>query len=316
MNPDYTNFYHIDKYGKYNILSQLEDNMKSFFDTAFLNIGAYTNIKKPTNSLYGGDMCKLKPVQDPALSNGKAWETTKKDWVWESDSVFGSGTPIAISGVSINNSFYAGPNGSGNYTYSLNYPMGRVTFNNEIPLTSNIEIEHSYRNVQIYKSNEAAWFKELQQYSYDPTKFANISQITSNHRVQMPSIVLEILPGTELKPYEIGSTKNIIYQDIMTNVLTETYSDRAIILDILIQQKDRPLYLYDINKVVNNEVYPLNYNGSINPSGFSYSQLVEKPEYKLTVVYIKGADIIDLQNYGQNLYIATLRYKLEIFPWY
>ena len=53
MNPDYTNFYHIDRYGKYNILSQLEDNMKSFFDTAFLNIGAFININKPTTEKLG-----------------------------------------------------------------------------------------------------------------------------------------------------------------------------------------------------------------------------------------------------------------------
>lgn len=316
MNPDYTNFYHISKYGKYNVLSQLEDNFKSFFDTAFLNIGAYTNISRPSSQLYGGDMSRLSMTEDPSLDSGQAWETSKKDWVWESGVSYASGSPISVSGIYVNNDFYPGPTGYGDVTYSINYPLGRVVFDEPIPASSVVEAEYSYRNVQVYKSNEAAWFKELQQYSYDPTKYNNIKQITSNHRIQMPSVVLEFLPHMVMKPYEIGSTRNIIYQDLMANILTESYSDRAILLDILIQQKDRPIYLYDINKVVNDEVYPLNYNGSINSNGFSYSQLVEKPEYKLSVVYIKGADIIDLNNYGQNIYTSSLRYKIEIFPWY
>jgi|688.fasta_scaffold270616_1 hypothetical protein len=316
INQNYTHFFHIDKYAKYTILSQLEDNFKSFLDTAFLNIGAFTNIDRPTGTLYGGNMAKLNSVSDPALPSGSAWETSKKDWIWEDCCTYSGATPIDISGVYVNNIFYPEPTGASPYTYNLNYPLGRVTFASGIPLNSNVEMSYSYRNVQVYKSNESAWFKELQYASYDPTKFNNIKQITSNHRVQMPSIVLEFLPGMDMKPYEIGSTSNIIYQDLMLNILTESYSDRAIILDILVQQKDRPIYLYDINKVVNDGVYPLNYDGSINPSGLSYTDLVENTDYKLTIVYIKKADVIDLNNYGQNLYIGNLRYRLEIFPWY
>ena len=47
-----------------------------------------------------------------------------------------------------------------------------------------------------------------------------------------------------------------------------------------------------------------------------YEKLIENKNYDLTTVYIKKADIIDLHNYGQNLYIGNLRYKFEIFPWY
>lgn len=313
---DYTHFFHIDKYATYSVLSQLEDNLKSFLDTAFINIGAFTNINRPTGTLYGGDMSKLNPVSDPALPNGTVWETNKKDWVWEDTCTYEHAIPINISGLYVNNIFFPGPTGTAPYSYTLNYPQGRVVFGSGVSSTANIQIEHSYRNVQVYKSNESAWFKELQQYSYDPTKFNNIKQITSNHRVQMPAIVLEFLPGMDMKPYEIGSTRNIVYQDIMLHILTETYSDRAIILDILIPQKDRPIYLYDINKVVKDQVYPLNYDGSINPNGLSYTDLVQNSEYKLTVVYIKKADLIDLHNYGQNTFVGSLRYKLEIFPWY
>ena len=130
----------------------------------------------------------------------------------------------------------------------------------------------------------------------------------------MPAIIVEITPRTILKPYEIGSTTNIIYQDILLHVLTENFSDRAIILDILLQQKDRPLMLYDINKVVNNNAFPINFDGTKNENGKIYPELVDNNQYKLQVVYIKDASIIEMNNYGQNLYVGSFRYTIEIFP--
>jgi hypothetical protein len=313
---DYTHFLNTKKYSEYNVLAQLEDNFKSFLDTAFLNMGAFTNVTRSSSTIYGGNLSKLNLVKDPALPDGTVWETIRKDWIWEDSSTYSGANNIPISGLYINNSFYPGPSGSSGNNYTLNYPLGRVVFSNSLASNSNLQIEYSYRNVQIYKSNEALWFKELQQYSYDPTKFNNIKQITSNHRVQMPCIVIEFLPGMDFKPYEIGSNRNIIYQDIMLHILSETYADRANLIDILSQQKDRPIYLYDINKVINDNVYPLNYDGSINIDGMTYTDLVENKQYELTVVYIKKVNLIDLYNYGQTVYSANFRYTLEIFPWY
>lgn len=312
---DFTKFFHIQKYGKYTITSQLEDNFKSFLDWAFLNIGAYTNVNRPTtNALSGSAMYKLRLSTEPSLPSGRAWESSRKDWVWESGVSYGSGSPNNFSGVYVNNTFYPAPSGSGSYTYKVNYPLGRITFNSSVASTSNVEASYSFRNVQIYKSNESDWFREIQKYSYDPSKFNNIKEITANHRIQMPAIVLELTPRTILKPYEIGSTTNIIYQDILLHVLTENFSDRAIILDILLQQKDRPLMLYDINKVVNNNAFPLNFDGTKNPNGKIYPELVNNNQYKLQVVYIKDASVIDINNYGQNLFVGTFRYTVEIFP--
>lgn len=312
---DYTKFFHIQKYGKYTIISQLEDNLKSFLDWAFLNIGAYTNVNRPTtNALSGSAMYKLKLSSDPSVTSGRVWETSRKDWVWESGVSYGSGTPVSFSGVYVNNSFYPAPSGSGSVGYKANYPLGRVTFTNPLPANSNVEASYSFRNVQIYKSNESDWFREIQKYSYDPSKFNNIKEITSNHRVQMPSIVIELTPRTILKPYEIGSTTNIIYQDVLLHILSENFSDRAILLDILLQQKDRPLMLYDINKVVNNNAYPINFDGTKNSNGKVYPELVDNNQYKLQVVYIKDASIIEMNNYGQNLFVGSLRYTIEIFP--
>jgi hypothetical protein len=309
----YTKFNFVDQYGKYGIVSQLEDNLKSFLDWAFLNIGAYTNISKNQSNLYGTSMCKLQQATDPALA-GKAWESFKKDWVWESGVTYNSGSPINISGVYINDNFIPGPTGNSTYPYHINYPLGRVTFNKALTANTKVEAEYSFRNIQVYKSNESDWFKELQENSYDPSKYSNIKTITANHRVQMPCIILELLPRTVLSPYELGSRRNIILQDLMFHVLAENYSDRMIIIDILLNQKDKTLLLYDINKVVSDNAYSLDYRGSKNPNGKGYEEILSDSDYTLNTAHIKNMDMMDLETYGPNIFKGSLRASFLIFP--
>lgn len=310
---NYAKFNFVDQYGKYGIISQLEDNLKSFLDWAFLNIGAYTNISRTQTNLYGNTMSQLQQAVDPAVA-GKAWESVKKDWVWESGVVYNSGSPTAFSGVYVNNAFIPGPTGNSTYSYTVNYPLGRVTFNKPLTANTKVEAEYSFRNVQIYKSNESDWFKELQEYSYDPSKYNNIKNLTSTHRVQMPCIILELLPRIVLSPYELGTRRNIITQDLMFHVLAENYSDRMLIIDILLNQKDKTLLLYDINKVVNDNAYSLDYKGSKNPNGKGYEEILSDPDYILNTAHIKNLDIIDLENYGPNIFKGSLRASFLIFP--
>lgn len=307
---DCTMFFNVDSYGKYYKLTQLEDNIRSFLDWSFLNIGAFTNIHRvQTESMSGGNMYTLRPSD----TSNKIWETPRKEWVWEDNICYNNYAPINISGIYINNNFYPGPSGEGNYSYKLNYKLGSVIFNQSLQSTDIVELSYSFKNVQIYKSNECSWFHELQQYSYDPTKYTHASDLLSNQRVQMPCIILEFLPRTILKPYEIGSNKNIIYQDIMMHILTENYIERSTIIDILLNQKDRPLKLYDLNKVVKNKKYIFNYDGTLNTDRLNYKQCVENPEFFLDMVYIRNIDLIDFYSFNK-IHICNMRLGIEIIP--
>lgn len=303
-----TQFHHVDSISQKNRLSSLEDNIKSFLDWSFLNIGAFVNIpiSSPNSS--------LKPVSDPAQGT-KIWESMNKDWIYENahDNIsYKSLSPIAFSGIYLNNTFLPSPSGSGNYTYRVNYPLGRITFNNNVSNSSNIKAAYSYRYIQTYKANENNWWKEVQKEIYGPPKNNNESSIVSVHKIQIPAVIIELTPRTILNPFQLGSTDNIITQDILLHVLCNNSSQRNNIIDILIEQKDNTLYLYDINLAVKNKHTPLDQYGSINDDGKNYNTLVS--EYPTSWCLIKNTNISELNTISSSMHHGIVRWSIEIFP--
>lgn len=309
-------FQSVNNIGEKLLLSSLEDNIKSFLDWGFLNIGAFINVTAPTNGINSGGFHILKPVNDPSMPNNTVWETNRKDWVYETGISYTGSTPINISGIYLNNNLIPAPTGNSSLPYRINYPLGQIVFNNPVSASSNMQINYSYRYVQVYKSSEITWWKELQQLTYDP-KYTdkNKSQlITANHRVQMPAIVVEIIARTMQTPYELGNVKNIITQDILLHIFTENMVQRNTIIDILLLQKDKQTFLYDINKLVSNNVMPLNYLGQKNPNGLNYGQVISNDEYRSKVFYIDSAITSEFNTISSSLYNAVVRWSLKIFP--
>lgn len=311
-----TTFNHIDHIGqKYNI-SILEDNIKSFLDWGFLNIGAFINVQMPTSGMIGGNFHQCKAVSDPGSLINRVWESPKKDWVYESGVSFSGSSPINISGVYLNGTFLPGPNGTDTYGYYLDYPNGRINFGKSVSSTSRVELEYSYRYVEVYKANETTWWKELQTETYNPANFKTSPDlsITSNHRVQTPAIIIETVARTVLTPYELGTTQNIITQDLLLHIFTENPIQRNSLIEILLEQKDKSLNLYNINKVIKNDVNGLNYRGEINPSGLNYHQLSNNLDYIIKRAFIKKVELSELNTFSNALYNGIVRWSIEIFP--
>lgn len=298
------------------LLSSIEDNMKSFLDWGFLNIGGFVNVNIPTSGMSGGGFHVLKAVDDPALNKNTVWETVRKDWICETGIAYSGSSPINISGIYINNNFIPGPTGNSTYPYRLNYPLGQVVFSNPQHHNSQISANYSYRYIQVYKSTESLWWKELQQLSYDPnfTNNNKLDLISSNHRIQMPCVVVELISRTVQIPYELGNIKNIIGQDILLHIFTENATQRNTIIDILLLQKDRETYLYDINKIIQNNVNLIDYLGQKNPSGLNYGQILTNPNYQSNVFYIEDATVSELNTISSSLYNGIVRWSLKIFP--
>ena len=312
--PDYTKFGYVNKFGQYNIIGQLEDNLKSFFDYAFLSIGAFTNVSSANTSLYGGSFDTLNSISDPSYTDNTIYETVRKDWVWDSGVSYSGVSPVDISGVYVNDTLIPAPSGNVTYPYHLDYNQGRVVFSNALSSSDTVKMNYSYRNVQVYKGNESDWFKELQYNSYDPSKFTNVKNIINTHRVQMPCILIELAPGTDLIPYRIGTTENIIRQDVILHILAEKYVDRAYLLDILLLQKDKAIRLYNIHKIVENSVYPINYDGSRNSSYLNYAQISQNNTYFLRTCFFRDMNVIDLDYLTGSISRASIRLQLEIYP--
>lgn len=308
-------FNNVSSIGDNYLINQLEDNLKSFFDWGFLNIGAFVNIEIPTSGLYGGVFSDLKSTTQPSYKPGQVWQSYKKDWIWETGVSYNGHAPTQFSGIYINNNFYPAPTGSGNYTYNINYPLGQIIFDKPLAPTASVKAEYSYRWCQVYKSSTNPYWQELQELSYKPAPQINQQgsgdyNIGAMHRVQMPAIIIEPIARSFSQPWQLGATNFSVDQDILLHVFTENAFDNNKIVDIIRLQKDKTITLYDINKVVNSGVYPLQYNGSINPIGLCYGSLLT--HYRWNLCYFKEISVLNMESSNKNLHWCTLRLTAQV----
>jgi len=309
----YTKFKNINNISEDLLLNILESNLKMFFDWAFLNIGAWFNINIPQSGIYGTNShSTLLLTDDPSYTQGQVWQGIRKEWVWETGVVFNSGSPIDISGVYINNTF----NSILNNDFIIDYPLGRIIFDSPISKTSVVETNYSYRYVQTYRANESPWFSILQYSSYktDNNDIKRLSDgdwsIGGNHRVQMPAIIIESAPRSRSRPYELGSDNLIIEQDINCYILAENKNDRNKLLDILRYQQDLTIWLYDTNKLAQDDNFPLDYNGNRKTNPLMYPNIIE--QYKWRKCWIKAVNIYELESPSPELHQGMVRFTTEI----
>lgn len=316
MSCDLTNtFNNITNLGENYLINQLEDNLKSFLDWGFLNIGGFINVDIPTSGLYGGNFSQLKNTSQPGYKDGQVWQSFRKDWVWETGISYNSFQPNIFSGCYINNTFYAGPTGSGGFTYSVNYPLGQIIFNRPINSTTPITASYSYKWCQIYKGSTTPQWKELQGLTYQPSPSINQKasgeyNVGASHRIQMPAIIIEPIARSYSQPWQLGSYDFAIDQDILLHIFTENASDNHRIVDIIRLQKDKSIKMYDTNKIVRSGVFPLLYNGSINSSGLCYTDLLK--QFYWNLCFFKDISVLNMESANKNLYWCTLRLTAQV----
>jgi hypothetical protein len=297
------------------LLNIIESNFKMYLDWCFLKIGAWsdTNIAY-SGSIYGSanPYYKLLYTNDDNYVNGQVWQGIRKEWVWESGVSYNGNSPIKISGVYINGIF--NPYSSGNLT--IDYPLGRVIFDNPIASGSEVKANYSYRYVQTYRASDSPWFNIIQ-YSSLQTDNPDIVKsddgswsIGGNHRVQLPAIMIESLPRARQRPYEIGSNALIVDQALTFRILAENKNDRNKILDIIRNQQDATIALFDTNKIAQDNVFPLDANGDLIANPLMYPDLL--CQYLWRKCWIKSVDFIEIDSINHNFHQGEARVMLEI----
>lgn len=313
-----TKFNGVQNYGDPLLSDLLETSVHFFLQHAFLNIGAFTNINVPTGVYPTGigshsyEPYKLRLSRDPRHASGKVWEGIRSDWVWESGINYGS-QPIAISGVYVNSSFYPNtPTGANGF--KINYPEGKIVFNTAIPSTGTVKCAYSYRNVKI-ASSDANWFQSVQFDSFrgDDVQFTQKGSgtwdVLSINRVQLPAVVLESLPAVNMKPYEMGAINRTHYQDMYMHILSETPWDRKQIHDILVNQWQKRIACIKKKELLNDNRYPLTFDGNIATSGISYPTMVNSYSWQpITFEKIRSQEQIT----APPVFAATLRVTFSI----
>ena len=296
------------------LLNILESNFKMFFDWAFLNIGAWFDATIPHNeTLYSSVVppSQLLLVNDPSYVLGQVWQGIRKEWVWESGVSYYDQSPINISGCYLNNLFVP----YSDNTFSIDYPEGRIVFNTAKPKTSKINVNHSYRFVQTYRSNDSPWFNKIQYPSLDNSN-PDIQQISTGewsiagtNRIQLPCIIIESVPRSRSRPYELGNTSLWVEQDIAFYVLAENKNDRNKLLDILRLQQYLTIELYDTNTLSQDDNYPLNYMGDKN-NNLTYPEIID--QYSWRKCFIKNISLFEMESTTPNLFQGMARATVEI----
>jgi hypothetical protein len=315
-------FIGIDKYSANSMTSQLEHNIVSFLDDGLLKIGAFGNAIESISNLYGSEMSELRPVENDNYTDYTLWQSARKNWVYENISGVDY-SPISISGITVSGVvggpvFYPAPTGNTTLGYTINYKEGSVLFDTEVSSSAKVTASYSYKLFNVEVANKSNIWKSLQQKSFDPANFNNNyfssgDFITpSEHRTQLPTIVVESVSRSKNLPWRLGDHSLISEQKLLLHVIAENKADRDKINDILNRQSTRTIDLYDLNKLVESGTYPLNFDGSLNPSGLQYDQILANSDYKWMQCRFKNITISDMQFYGIDLYGSTVEITNEM----
>jgi hypothetical protein len=298
------------------LLNILESNFKMFFDWSFLKIGAWFDATIPNSGTIYGSVnppSQLLLVDDPSYTLGQVWQGIRKEWVWETGVLYSGNSPIDISGCYVNSTFVPY---SGNGPYHIDYPEGRLVFSSAQSTSTKINVNHSYRYVQTYRSSDSPWFNKIQYPSLNNSN-ADIEQrsngewsIVGSHRIQLPAIIIESSPRSRSRPYELGNNNLWLEQDISFYVLAENKNDRNKILDILRLQQDLTINLYDTNKLAQDDLFPLDYNGNTKINPLMYPDIVNN--YLWRKCFIKTVNLFELDSITPNLFQGLAKATLEV----
>jgi hypothetical protein len=294
------------------LLNILEANFKMYLDWAFLHIGAWFDVSINNNTIYGVNKpSKLLLVDDPSFPAGSVWQGIRKDWVWETGTFYNNASPVSIGSIQVNSNTINKQN-----NFSINYPLGRIIFNSPISKSSSVNLNYSYRYVQVHRSSDCPWFNILQFSSFN-TSNKDITQsengewsIGANHRIQLPAIIIEPLSRSRSRPYEIGNSILWLEQDIAFYILAENKNDRNKLLDILRLQQDITLQLFDTNLLAQNDNYPLDYNGDIKNNALMYPDIIDA--YPWRKCLIKNISLFEIDSPHPNLHQGMARATMEI----
>lgn len=288
------------------ISDQLEANLVSFFDWGLLNIGGFFNVKFP------GAGTRLRYGHDDDYEDGRVWEGYRYGWVWESGVAFQGYEPIPISGVWVNGDFL--PAGTG---YFIDYPAGRVVFDNPLPKNTQVACEFSFRRVRVATS-DATWFQELQYNTLELTaenqaEFVQVGSgawnVLAKNRIQLPAIVVESVSRVKMVGLEIGSRARVHEQDVIFHVLAETPMDKKQLHDIIIAQWDHRLMLFDKNAVDDADAWGLDSEGRPRNLPARYPDLVSGFAWRVLAITNMRSEP---QDSFPPLYRATCRATVEV----
>lgn len=311
-----TEFAGISKFGQDTPNKMIKTSIGEFLNWGFLQIAAFVNVSPTSSGLYGNPSY-LRPVKDPAYTDGTVWESSRRNWVWESGM---TNTPNQCSGVYISGVFYEPDHPT--FGHTVNYPLGRIIFNSPISTSLPIQAKYSYKWINIVDADTVPFFQQLQTNSLDLSspQFDYFSSgdyfKVGETRIQPPLVAIEMPNQTSSTPYQLGCGV-VAKKDVLFHVVSEDGGNTAgKIADIISMQGLRGIYAIDTNKLATDNKFPLTSLGSIASGAMTYPQMVETSNenggYRWGQMYIMNSDITGSQRLSEKLFLSTVRMEIEV----
>jgi hypothetical protein len=223
----------------------------------------------------------LKRVNHPNYSGGMVWGSNKKNWVWEQDNI-----TISQSG------------------YTINYRDGLVIFDS---VQTNVYASYSTKNIFVFNAKDNPFFRG------DSKELLVYEGVYRENSLQLPCIALE-LGSSNSNPNAIGTYERNVRQDIILNIFHKNPDIVEKISDVLYQQIDSNIFLFDVYRSYSSGDYPLNFDGTLMNRSGTYNNLVNTHPFTQArnySCYIKDSEIESVYRLDNNLYHGTVRFETE-----
>lgn len=278
---DHTTFKGVTTINRDNLTNNILYGTIDFLKWGFLNVGGFQNITRnpAVSGALGGDRFRLRNSDDPSYDVGQVWEGFRNDWVWESGFAHEGISPIPVSGVWVDGTFYLPDDAT--YSHYIDYPNGRIVFDTGVTTTKTVEASFTHRTVGITKSSE----EQIQELMFDSYDIETLDAYllagsgTRNQlgaaRLQLPVIGVEVVKALGHKPYEIGGGQ-WAFNNVLFHIFADNEEERNNIRDAIVNQNDKTIWIINRGTMKEDDNYPLQLDslGSPKPSAVMYPDLV------------------------------------------
>lgn len=316
-------FTRVSNFGDDTVTEIVSSNLVSFLDWGFINIGAYRNVTNGVVDAAGIDYSVLKHIDVEDEISGTVWQAQRMNWVWESG--LEVGTPNAITGVTVNGTFYA-TNTVGDYAHHYDYVNGNVVFDSAISLSSTVTVNYSYKIVKVQTVDEESLFARIQTETQgQSTNFNSDGKDAYGNygtsRKQLPWVGVELPTREFVSGVGLGNTQGHNQISVIFHVMSENKSNIIKISDIIKNQDRRRIYIYDSNLIAADDAYPLDYRNMLKTGAKMYPELIDTAAnngYRMTSYLGSTMRFIDIgsnqptQRLGRKLFYKPVRMGIEV----
>lgn len=279
-------------YGQASITDQVEQNVIWYVRDELIKLGAYYNIVSGMVDYNNNRIDKLRPIYQPGLNNFQFWGGPSHHWVWETGITPYSNlveSPIEVSGVYINNAFYA-TGTTGTYEFYVDYNRGGIVFTNALVSGTNIWCERSERAAFVYQTEGDEYRSFLHNYfnrgELNPPG-SGLDIFRNRNIAVLPAVFIGSIKG-ESKPYELGNNVNFGKFNINFDVFSNDLNNLNILRNVCTAIEGHRIELFNVTQASTGN-YPLDYKGRVHEGTKTRSQLISLFPYDDPGLFLNNA---------------------------